>query len=116
MMTIHNAVPAGRDAEALIDVDLSIFAAAPARFDEYEQQVRAEYVFVPEAVFRRERSLSSVASGALAGAASLAVSAARNRIGNMIGPASTFAVRPLPAPRLTIHLRSTQTDSPWAAQ
>lgn len=56
MMTVHNAVPAGRDAEALIDVDLSIFAAAPARFDEYEQQVRAEYVFVPEAVFRRERS------------------------------------------------------------
>ena len=56
MMTIHNAVPAGRDAEALIDVDLSIFAAAPARFDEYEQQVRAEYAFVPEAMFRRERS------------------------------------------------------------
>ena len=56
MMTVHNAVPAGRDAEALIDVDLSIFAANPARFDEYEQQVRAEYAFVPEAVFRRERS------------------------------------------------------------
>ena len=56
MMTVHNAVPAGRDAEALIDVDLSIFAAAPARFDEYEQQVRVEYAFVPEAVFRRERS------------------------------------------------------------
>lgn len=56
MMTVHNAVPVGRDAEALIDVDLSIFGAAPERYEEYERQVRSEYAFVPEALFRRERS------------------------------------------------------------
>lgn len=30
--------------------------AAPARFDEYERQVRAEYAFVPETIFRRRRA------------------------------------------------------------
>ena len=55
MMTVHNAVPGNRDAEALIDVDLSIFAAPPSRFDEYERQVREEYAWVPEQIFRRER-------------------------------------------------------------
>lgn len=55
MATKHNAVPAGRDAEVLVDVDLGILGAESARFDEYEIQVRQEYSWVPEFVYRRER-------------------------------------------------------------
>lgn len=50
MATRHDAVPEGRDAELLIDIDLSILGAARERFDEYERQVHAEYGFVPEEV------------------------------------------------------------------
>lgn len=55
MATRHNAVPAGIDAQILVDVDLSILGARPDRFDEYEQQVREEYSWVPGPLFRRER-------------------------------------------------------------
>ena len=55
MATRHNAVPAGIDAQILVDVDLSILGARPDRFDEYEQQVREEYSWVPGLIFRRER-------------------------------------------------------------
>ncbi|SFP53419.1 N-methyl-D-aspartate receptor NMDAR2C subunit [Variovorax sp. 770b2] len=50
MATRHDAVPEGRDAELLIDIDLSILGAETARFAEYERQVHAEYAFVPDAV------------------------------------------------------------------
>ncbi|WP_432726155.1 HD domain-containing protein [Variovorax sp. W6] len=50
MATRHDAVPEGRDAELLIDIDLSILGAERARFDEYERQVQAEYAFVPDEV------------------------------------------------------------------
>lgn len=55
MATKHNALPVGRDAEVLVDVDLGILGAESARFDEYEIQVRQEYSWVPEFVYRRER-------------------------------------------------------------
>lgn len=55
MATRHDAIPTGTDATLLVDVDLSILAAAPDRFDEYEKQVRAEYAWVPGYLFRRER-------------------------------------------------------------
>lgn len=50
MATRHDAVPEGRDAKLLIDIDLSILGAGHERFDEYERQVHAEYAFVPEEV------------------------------------------------------------------
>ncbi len=50
MATRHDAVPVGRDAELLIDIDLSILGAERSRFDEYERQVHAEYGFVPPEV------------------------------------------------------------------
>lgn len=50
MATRHDAVPEGRHAELLIDIDLSILGADRARFDEYERQVQAEYAFVPDEV------------------------------------------------------------------
>jgi predicted metal-dependent HD superfamily phosphohydrolase len=55
MITKHNAVPVGRDAEVLVDVDLGILGSAPARFDEYEGQVREEYPWVPGPLYRKER-------------------------------------------------------------
>ena len=56
MATCHDAVPAGRDAEIVVDIDLGILGAPPARFDEYELQVRREYEHLPDAVFRTGRA------------------------------------------------------------
>jgi predicted metal-dependent HD superfamily phosphohydrolase len=53
--TAHAAEPAPGDPSLLIDVDLAILGAAPERFAEYEQQVRAEYAWVPGFLFRYKR-------------------------------------------------------------
>ena len=55
MATRHKAVPRGTDAEILVDIDLLILGAAPERFDQYERQVRKEYDWVPDFLYRRER-------------------------------------------------------------
>jgi predicted metal-dependent HD superfamily phosphohydrolase len=44
------------DAALLLDVDLAILGAAPARFADYERQIRAEYAHVPDAEFRAGRA------------------------------------------------------------
>lgn len=56
MDTKHDAIPKGADAQLLVDVDLSILGADQARFDEYEEQVRQEYSWVPGVLFRRNRA------------------------------------------------------------
>ena len=56
MATRHEAVPTGRDAQVLVDLDLAILGASAERFDEYEAQVRAEYASVPDMLFRRGRA------------------------------------------------------------
>lgn len=53
--TRHEASPIDLDEQILVDVDLSILGSTVERFAEYEQQVRQEYAFVPEAVFWRKR-------------------------------------------------------------
>ena len=55
MATRHTAVPSGRDEQLLVDIDLSILGAERTRFDEYEQQIRQEYAYVPGFLFRRKR-------------------------------------------------------------
>lgn len=55
MATQHSVQPANNDAALLVDIDLSILAASPSRFAEYEQQIRAEYAFVPGILFRYKR-------------------------------------------------------------
>ena len=55
MATRHDAVPADADARLLVDIDLSILGAPKPRFDQYEQQIRDEYDFVPRWLFRRKR-------------------------------------------------------------
>jgi len=55
MATRHDALPATPDAALLTDIDLAILAAPPARFAEYERQIRAEYAWVPEDVYALKR-------------------------------------------------------------
>ena len=55
MATMHNAVPVGKDAAVLVDIDLAILGADEARFDEYEIQVRQEYSWVPGPLYRAGR-------------------------------------------------------------
>jgi predicted metal-dependent HD superfamily phosphohydrolase len=56
LATRHSQVPATPDEGLLVDIDLAILGAEPARFDEYERQIRDEYGFVPEDVFRAKRA------------------------------------------------------------
>lgn len=55
LATRHVEPPATMDQALLVDIDLGILAAEPARFDEYERQVREEYAWVPAPLFRRKR-------------------------------------------------------------
>lgn len=55
MATRHTALPEGGDEQLLVDIDLAILGACPARFAEYEQQIRAEYGHVPGWLFRHKR-------------------------------------------------------------
>ena len=43
------------DTQLLLDIDLAILGAAPARFAEYDQQVRAEYSWVPATIYSVKR-------------------------------------------------------------
>lgn len=55
MATRHTANPTLPDEQLLVDIDLSILGAEQARFDEYEEQIRKEYAFVPSWLFRLKR-------------------------------------------------------------
>lgn len=55
LVTKHDRLPASVDEGVLIDVDLSILGATPERFNEYERQIRQEYSYVPDLLFRRKR-------------------------------------------------------------
>lgn len=56
MATSHLATPSSPDSQILVDVDLSILGASRPRFQEYELQVRREYDWVPEQLFRQSRA------------------------------------------------------------
>jgi len=54
--TSHDGLPSDADAQLLCDVDLAVLGAPRARFDEYEAQIRVEYAWVPEPLFRSRRA------------------------------------------------------------
>jgi predicted metal-dependent HD superfamily phosphohydrolase len=55
LVTKHHVAQAD-DERLLTDIDLSILGASPKRFAEYERQIRIEYAWVPEDIYRRERA------------------------------------------------------------
>lgn len=55
LVTKHTAVPITQDEQVLVDIDLGILGASEQRFAEYERQIRDEYAFVPDLLFRRKR-------------------------------------------------------------
>jgi len=59
----HTATADDPDRAILLDIDLGILGASPARFAEYERQIRAEYAHVPDEAYRagRARVLDSFA-------------------------------------------------------
>jgi len=56
LATLHDAHPVAPDTRVLVDIDLSILGAPAERFDEYERQVRREYRWVPQLLYRRGRA------------------------------------------------------------
>ena len=56
LATKHSPTPPAGDAAWIVDIDLAILGADPARFDEYENQIRQEYHWVPEPDFRKGRA------------------------------------------------------------
>jgi len=55
-LTAHRHMPPAGDAALLCDIDLAILGAAPERFERYDADIRREYEWVPEDVYRRERA------------------------------------------------------------
>jgi predicted metal-dependent HD superfamily phosphohydrolase len=55
MATAHQQPAKTNDEKLLVDIDLAILAASPTRFAEYQQQIRAEYAWVAEAVYQQKR-------------------------------------------------------------
>lgn len=52
----HHAATGDPDTQLLLDIDLAILGASPARYAEYGRQVRAEYAHVEEAAFAAGRA------------------------------------------------------------
>ena len=54
-ITAHDKTPMTIEEKIIVDIDLAILGADEKRFLEYEQQIRKEYGFVPEAIFQTKR-------------------------------------------------------------
>jgi predicted metal-dependent HD superfamily phosphohydrolase len=56
LLTRHFDIPSDPSGRLTCDVDLSILGRPPAEFEEFERRIRAEYAWVPEGRYRKERS------------------------------------------------------------
>ncbi|MEE9352425.1 MAG: hypothetical protein V3U78_09205 [Thiotrichaceae bacterium] len=56
MATRHGEKPTEPTHQLVVDIDLAILGAKPARFAEYEKQVRQEYQWVPWFIYRKKRA------------------------------------------------------------
>lgn len=56
LATKHDHTPTEPAAQLIVDIDLAILGADRMRFDEYEAQIRREYRFVPDDLFRAGRA------------------------------------------------------------
>ncbi|VUD46208.1 hypothetical protein TDB9533_00777 [Thalassocella blandensis] len=55
MATLHNGGVDNKDQKLIVDIDLTILGASPEIYEEFEQNVRKEYRFVPAFVYRKKR-------------------------------------------------------------
>jgi predicted metal-dependent HD superfamily phosphohydrolase len=55
LATRHTANVTDRDAQLIVDADLSILGRGSAVFWQYEENIRKEYAWVPERVYRQKR-------------------------------------------------------------
>lgn len=55
-VSTHAGLAPDPDAQLFADIDLAILGQPAAVFDEYERQVRSEYAWVPEPIFRSKRA------------------------------------------------------------
>lgn len=55
LVTDHKTVTLNTDERYIVDMDLSIFGKSKEDFDEYEENIRKEYAWVPEETYRTER-------------------------------------------------------------
>ena len=56
LLTKHPSEPNSVDEQFLIDIDLSILGASPEIYKTYEENIRKEYSFVPEYLYKKGRS------------------------------------------------------------
>jgi predicted metal-dependent HD superfamily phosphohydrolase len=56
LATRHGPQPKEPAAQLLVDIDLAILGADAYRYAEFELQIRAEYWWVPTAMYRKQRS------------------------------------------------------------
>lgn len=52
----HQNTLANAELDLFLDLDLSILGASQARFNRYEKEIRREYSFVPEEIYKPERA------------------------------------------------------------
>ncbi len=53
--TIHDTAPVNPDTRLLVDIDLSILGADARTYQEFEQNIRREYRWVPSLLFKKAR-------------------------------------------------------------
>lgn len=56
LITKHDKPPVSMDERWIVDIDLSILGSEPGAFARYEEQIRAEYAWVPQADFCKGRA------------------------------------------------------------
>lgn len=56
LLTRHGDPPTDPAGRLICDIDLAVLGREPKEYSDYERQIRAEYAWVPESVYRAERS------------------------------------------------------------
>lgn len=56
LVTKHTTPSVGVDAQLIVDIDFSVLGKPEAEFDEYERNIRQEYAWVEDQIFRSTRA------------------------------------------------------------
>lgn len=55
MATLHNASPKDNDEQLIVDIDLSILGSQTKVYAQFEKNIREEYKFVPNILYKKKR-------------------------------------------------------------